>query len=542
MTESVEGVYSVGRTNYGRKELTMGRKWKGRNMIAGTVLFLLAFCVSETVAAQEASPVLVPLFRVHARVLATDYFLQFVSGDDEFVSTIFGSHTLSSTDLREGQALSYRVIETYGEEVIRDQMVETALLEEMPDGSAWWSLSWNDRSGSYYVEYRISSLGVPEEVRYTDPASQDIVRRLPPIAEQAREFVSQQGEESIRLALKEELERGVVDLQQNLFPRVNTVGTEFLDTPLGRVSARHLADDSPAGQTDLWVSKEVPEEVVKYSLKGSAHDMTVTIAGVREGASRTLPEGRLVYPEGAYDGGGAPDAEDGYISLGSVSAPVAVESGDFTEGTAAPGETSYYSLTARRRADVYVEVEELSGDVELYDYAGDAAFADWVTGSSGGNPTLEEYFMEAGDTVYFTVSDVSGSGARFTINLREDPILDPLGVQLKGDIRSQAVPLVPGVLYRGTPGEKALRYYQVKAPRSGTLRIETRSLPESMEVMWYGVDDDLYAGMTGWQENGVDIMEISGVHAGAVCRFYVVGPPGEPDPAARFVINISYSK
>ena|GEM_PF-4833593 len=315
--------------------MAMRRKRTGRNMIAGTVLFLLAFWVSETVAAQEVSPVLVPLFRMHARVLATDYFLQFVSGDDEFVSTIFGSHTLSKTDLREGQALSYRVIEKYGEELIRDQTVETALLEAMPDGSAWWSLSWNDRSGSYYVEYRISSLGVPEEVRYTDPTSQDIVRRLPPMAEQAREFVRQQGEEKFRLALKEELQHGVIELQQNLFPRVTTVGTESLDTPLGRVSARHLADDSPAGQTDLWVSTEVPEEVVKYSLKGSAHEMTVTLAGVREGASRALPEGRLLHSEGAFDGGSDPGAEGGYISPGSVSTPEAFESGDFTEDTAA---------------------------------------------------------------------------------------------------------------------------------------------------------------------------------------------------------------
>jgi len=335
MAESAEGVYSVDRTNCGRKGMAMRRKRTGRNMIAGTVLFLLAFWVSETVAAQEVSPVLVPLFRMHARVLATDYFLQFVSGDDEFVSTIFGSHTLSKTDLREGQALSYRVIEKYGEELIRDQTVETALLEAMPDGSAWWSLSWNDRSGSYYVEYRISSLGVPEEVRYTDPTSQDIVRRLPPMAEQAREFVRQQGEEKFRLALKEELQHGVIELQQNLFPRVTTVGTESLDTPLGRVSARHLADDSPAGQTDLWVSTEVPEEVVKYSLKGSAHEMTVTLAGVREGASRALPEGRLLHSEGAFDGGSDPGAEGGYISPGSVSTPEAFESGDFTEDTAA---------------------------------------------------------------------------------------------------------------------------------------------------------------------------------------------------------------
>jgi len=48
--------------------------------------------------------------------------------------------------------------------------------------------------------------------------------------------------------------------------------------------------------------------------------------------------------------------------------------------------------------------------------------------------------------------------------------------------------------------------------------------------------------MTGRQESGADVMEISGVRAGAVYRFYVGGAPGETDPAARFVINISYKE
>jgi hypothetical protein len=210
-------------------------------------------------------------------------------------------------------------------------------------------------------------------------------------------------------------------------------------------------------------------------------------------------------------------------SEGSPSEPKGLVIGEPYTGWVAANGTSYYQVTAPRRADVYISVEVLDGDAELHFYGADPTFYNQRSSNSGEELFAEEYFVEPGVDLFFTVANPSGDeGSRLVISIAQDVFLSPLGVAMRGEIYYRAKELKPGKSYEETLNIHGLNYYVTKIERGRRLKITAINLPPSVELVWFDAAEGFYSGVYTIREDDVGSIEITGAAPGTLCYFYIV--------------------
>jgi hypothetical protein len=213
---------------------------------------------------------------------------------------------------------------------------------------------------------------------------------------------------------------------------------------------------------------------------------------------------------------------------GSPAEPVVLLPGDYHRGSVSPEGTSFYRIDVQRRADISIEVSDLEGDAELFYFAGDAGYADWVSASSGWTLDMQEYYAEPGMRLYFSITDYaddSGEGESYSIQVMEDPVLSTTGIMIRGDIYTGAEEVGAGGRFRKSLGSEALVYYKTTVRTGPNLRIEAENLPPGANLVWFDTLEGSYGSGATEMQDGRTIVTVSGLAPGSVCLYYVVGDP-----------------
>jgi hypothetical protein len=294
---------------------------------------------------------------------------------------------------------------------------------------------------------------------------------------------------------------------------------------------RDTYDDEYGTGADYWISPDVPGSIVRivYSSPG-LESYIVELQELTVGNTSEIDISEIVEGAEVFKSVG---------SEGSPPNPVTLMMGEPHAGRVGPGGTSYYRVTAERRADIYIEVQDLWNPAGLYYYGGDPTFFHWRSSSSGSELSAEEYFVEQGTDLFFTVVNTdSVEGREYTITVREDVFLSPVGIGMRGEIYYRARELKTGNSYTETLDIDGLTYYMTKVKRGRHLRISTSGLPAGVEVVWFEASGGTFSGVYIQREKGTSTIEVTDVSPGTVCYFYVVGDTEQTPLGSSFSISI----
>ena len=228
-------------------------------------------------------------------------------------------------------------------------------------------------------------------------------------------------------------------------------------------------------------------------------------------------------------------------SEGTPDMPVVLEAGGVYDGSVEEGGTSFYAVHVLKRCDIVVTLEGARGATELYYYADDPTYVDWVTSASGYEPDIEDYFTDSGSLLYFAVEDVpegDGLGETYMIDVAVEYILDPIGINIRGEIYEGAEAVSPGSSLERRLGTEALHYFATEMDRDGTLTVIVKGLPEGAGLRWYDSDGS-YSSAYWTAENGAERIEVDGLTEGETCYYYVVGEPGSDYADVVFSIEVA---
>jgi hypothetical protein len=271
------------------------------------------------------------------------------------------------------------------------------------------------------------------------------------------------------------------------------------------------------------------------------------------------------------------------FSEGSRLNPVSIQMNVPRPGWVWVSAPSYYSLTVKKRADIYIEVSQLSHDAVLVYFGGDPTYSEWLTAREGRALFVEDYFVEPGSTLYFAVhalatetpwiedqgkqisyiEDMTDSkredtNARaddlerkadhqeltpqritYTITAKEDFILSPVGIGMSGEIYTQAYELKPGGTYLQTVNADGLNYYRTVVKTGPHLRITAENLSEHADLLWFDTQSGSYSGAFTMREGRTRKLEVYDLSPGTECLFYLSADVSRLGEDSTFTLTIS---
>ena len=238
--------------------------------------------------------------------------------------------------------------------------------------------------------------------------------------------------------------------------------------------------------------------------------------------------------------------EGGPLSEGSRYEPVNLLIGTPHNGMVGPLGTSFYQVIVERRADIFIEVTGLTGDAGIFYYGRDLTFEEWRTISDEIPLLVEDYFVEPGTTLYFTIVDFENDfseeeyslGESYTVNITEDFILSKTGIMMQGEFDIKAFDLKPERAYFQILDEDGINYYKTTVAKGPNLRISVSNLPEPADLLWIDVQNGTYSRVHSTRVDGVKEMTIYGLSAGTVCFFYIAGDVFVSEEENSFKISI----
>jgi len=149
----------------------------------------------------------------------------------------------------------------------------------------------------------------------------------------------------------------------------------------------------------------------------------------------------------------------------------------------------------------------------------------------------------SGETVYFTVNDIIDEysiGEYYTIFINQNPILDPLGIMLKGDIYDNAEELESDKSYSLMAGSEGLDYYKTTVKKGPTLIIEILNEPDSGSLLWFDTGNGSYSGMySDWSSDNSKTIKVEGLESGTVCYYYFTSDIDFFDPLQKLELKIT---
>jgi hypothetical protein len=216
-----------------------------------------------------------------------------------------------------------------------------------------------------------------------------------------------------------------------------------------------------------------------------------------------------------------------------------VNVGQLSTAWVAPGGTSYYRVSASRRADIYISLEVAGGDAELRFYGPDPTFNNVRSRSEGQELFAEEYFVESGTDLFFAVFNPSAlEGREFRISVVEDAFLSPVGIAMRGEIFRSARELKPGRNHEESMNLNGLNYYMTRVSKGRNLRITASDIPDSVELVWLEAREGYYSGVYTFRDRAMSSIEITDVAPGTECYFYMVADPLNASLGSVFMLTI----
>ncbi|MEA1911697.1 MAG: hypothetical protein U9N32_08520, partial [Spirochaetota bacterium] len=230
------------------------------------------------------------------------------------------------------------------------------------------------------------------------------------------------------------------------------------------------------------------------------------------------------------------------LSEGSMEFPILISPYEEYYGSVSDEGISYYKFTNTKRADLFIEVFGFEGYAELVYFGNDSKFENWSTRSEGGMLNVEDYMVLPGETVYFSVNDIIDEysvGEHYTIYIDQNPILDPIGIMMIGDIYNSALELESGDSYSLAAGSDGLDYYKTTIKNGSTLIIEIVNEPDFGSLEWFDTMNGSFSGMSSEWGSGSKTITIEGLKPGTECYYYFSSDTDLLDPLQKLVVEIS---
>jgi hypothetical protein len=481
--------------------------------------------------AYDARSLLLPVIQQTVLLMSHDYFDQFTWDQDEifpdYLDLAFG---LESTQYREGEGT---VVESNVLQTGIPFTLEKALLSTNPDGSQWWQIIQTLYDLPISYEVLVSEYKTLMSLRYYNPYTEAWHETVPPMARYYAEGLEELGPEEFEAWVEK---RRADRLEQEfgwLFTDPIVVEVEPVEVGAGVLEAVHISDSTEEGAVDYWLTPDVPGGIAKIEYRGDDSELiySIEMAKITRGNTSRVDQRMLV----------SDDLLEERISEGSPEAPVELVAGVSHFGSVGADGTSYYRVRVSRRADVSIEVSELSGGAELIYFGTDESYQDWRVSSQGFSPDVSDYYVDPGTEIHFTVVEAdeeSEDGLTYTILVEEDVFLSDTGILMRGEIYSEAEELKPGEPHERTYGTAGLRYFKTRVQKGPNVRIEGTGLSDFAELVWFGTDGGSYGSGVSHGGRGNKKIEVFDVASGTVCLYYVVADMEMLLPEESFSISV----
>jgi hypothetical protein len=465
--------------------------------------------------------------------LSFDYFPQFLSNGDfvfpEYLHRIFGSE---HSPFRPGQG----VVVTAGYEGDElELIIERALLSRDAEGNEWWQVKQTYFGESIMYEVLVSRLGVPQLIRYQNTETGGWYESVPSYAAEYTVLERGSTPAELEVLLGEKRDEENTAEMEHTFNQPAVVGEELIEAEAGKFMAVHVADtydDEYATGADYWISPDVPGGIIRiiYSSPGQT-PYVVELDKITTGNNSIFRE------FGSSDKKG--DSANRIYSEGSAAEPMELFAGDTHIGTAGHGQTSYYRFIAEQRADYYIDLNAISGVVEIFYYGEDPTYRSIRRSEHGPHPVIEAFFVDPGTALHFSVRgrEHGDEGSlKYSIDIRDEVLLSPTGVLLRGEIFRSAEERKPDRSHTEFFDFDGLNYYRTRVVRGRHLRITAINLPPAADMFWADARGSSDVSAYAYRENGVRHIEVNGVMPGTECYFYVVGDRSRIAPDTSFTL------
>ncbi|MDA3939831.1 MAG: hypothetical protein PF693_11060 [Spirochaetia bacterium] len=530
------------------------------------VLFFLSSCVStssvsDSIEKREAQKVSVPndkyltirnsytlesllqpVLQMSNFMMSMDYFGQFLEYNDYiFPDYLFTILAMESDTYKPGVST---VLSSTTNSDMPIFMFEKAFLFKTAIGDDWWRFNMVSGENFLILEVLVNSYGVPGKIRFEDSNSGQKFEIVPDIALDFERAEAEVPPELLKASVKDKIKRSIDESFFTIFVNPVIVGEELIDTPAGEFMTVLVQDNqSESNSTNYWLSPDVPGGILRVSTTDSTgRESHITeLSKILNSSLSYFPDAEIIpYSTSSSYNQGLNPLEPGF-SEGSADSPVLIYPSEEHYGSVSDEGISYYKFTNNKRVDLFIEVLGFEGYAELIYFGEDSKFEDWSTRSEGGSLNIEDYMVLPGETVYFSINDIIDEysvGEYFTIYIDQNPILDPIGIMIKGDIYNSAVELESGNSYILSAGSYGLDYYKTTVKKGSTLLIDILKEPDFGNLIWFDIGQGSYSGMyTEWGQ-GSRTIRIEGLAPGTVCYYYFSSDIDLLDPLQKLELQI----
>ncbi|MCD6398163.1 MAG: hypothetical protein J7L71_11555, partial [Spirochaetaceae bacterium] len=422
---------------------------------------------------------------------------------------------------------------------------EKAFLLETDDGNKWWRYHITANGNDLLIEVLANSYGVPLKIRFADSSTGMHYEKIPDIALDFARAKTEAPSEQLAASIAEKISKDIDEGFSNGFNNPVIVGEEPVTTPAGMFMAVHVKDyKSESENTNYWLSPDIPGGIIKISVSDtSGNESSITELSEITTLSRPVISGNSIsiYSNNNTSGFDNNYSEPGY-SEGTQESPVLINADEDYYGSVSDKGTSYYKIINNKRSDLFIEISGLKGIAELIYFGTDSKFDNWTTSSEGSSLNVEDYMLSSGSTVYFTVHDIADEysvGEHYSIYINQNPILDPVGIMIKGDIYEKAVELTSGKSYNLDAGNEGLDYYKTTIKKGSTLKITVLKEPEAGRLIWFDTGNGIYSSMFTEEKNNGRQITIDGLKPGTICYYYFTSDMSLSDPLQKLELKIT---
>ena len=486
---------------------------------------------------------LVPVIQMNNFIMSVDYFDQFLEYNDYiFPDYLFQILGMETTNYQPGKGT---VLYGNPENGSFPFAYEKALLSRDDSGNSWWQLSIELNGRELFLEVYSNKYDIPLKIRSIDPGPGFGFEIVPDIAFDFENAVNEVSPEQLAVSVQDKIERNISEGLSMYLTNSEIIGEEIVETPAGKfmtVLVRNSYSDTE--WVNYWLTPDVPGGIIRTSLTINGSEETnvtelIELPGLVE--FKISEENLFSMVLGNYNEDIPGNMEPGY-SEGSIDSPVIIYPFEEHFGSVSDEGISYYKFTNTKRADLFIEVFGFEGYAELVYFGNNSNFENWTTSSEGDSLNVEDYMILPGETVYFSVNDKVDEysvGEHYTIYIDQNPILDPVGIMMKGDIYNSALELESGNSYSLPAGNEGLDYYKTTIKKGSVLLLEMSNVPDFGSLVWFDTQNGSYSGMySEWSKDSKTI-KIEGLEPGTVCYYYFSSDTDLLDPLQKLELQIT---
>ena len=488
---------------------------------------------------------LVPVIQMNDFMMSLDYFGQFLEYNDYiFPDYLFQILGMETTTYQPGEGT---VLYGKPENGSLSFAYEKALLSRDDSGNSWWQMRIEFNGRELFLEVLSNKYDIPLKIRSIDMETGLGFEIVPDIAFDFENAINEVPAEQLAASVQDKIEQNILEGLSMYFTNPEIIGEEILETPAGKFMTVLVRDSySDTEWVNYWLSPDVPGGIVRISfIRDGVLESNVTeLIELSDLVEPRIPEDN-VFPmvTGNYDNDIPGSMEPG-VSDGSSESPILIYPEEIYYGSVGDGEISYYKFNVDRRSDLFIEVEGLEGEAELIYYGEDRNYYDWTVSSQGSSLNIEDYMIDGGKTIYFSVNDITDEysiGEHYSINVYQSYILDSIGIMMEGAIYDNAEELASGKKYSLSVGSEGLDYYKTTVKKGSTLRISVLNEPDFGSLMWFDTGNGSYSGMYSEWGSGTRTITIDGLEPGTVCYYYFSSDTDLLDPLQKLELEITES-